>query len=126
MDETIVDDWNEKLPAIIEGYPPCDILNMDETGIFFRQLPDRTLRIRGEECSGGKRSKDRLTVVMCASMTGTFEKTWVIGKAAKPRCFKNIDIRQLPVTWRANKKSWMTVKNGYRHSTVKCSVKTGK
>ncbi len=29
VNETIVDDWNEKLPAIIEGYPPYDILNVE-------------------------------------------------------------------------------------------------
>ena len=32
----------------------------------------------------------------------------MIGKAAKPRCFRNLDIRKLPVEWRSNKKAWMT------------------
>ena len=32
----------------------------------------------------------------------------LIGKAKKPRCFKNIDVTNLPVIWRSNKKSWMT------------------
>ena len=36
------------------------------------------------------------------------EKPLVIGKAAKPRCFRNMDIRKLPVEWRSNKKAWMT------------------
>ncbi|PNF41040.1 hypothetical protein B7P43_G08225 [Cryptotermes secundus] len=36
------------------------------------------------------------------------EKTLVIGKAAKPRCFQNMDIQKLPVEWRSNKKAWMT------------------
>ena len=35
-------------------------------------------------------------------------ETLVIGKAAKPRCFQNLDIRKLPVEWRSNKKAWMT------------------
>jgi hypothetical protein len=30
------------------------------------------------------------------------------GKAAKPRCFKNLTINNLPVIWRNNKKAWMT------------------
>ena len=29
-------------------------------------------------------------------------------KAQKPRCFKNIKPEQLPVTYIANKKAWMT------------------
>nr|XP_006818922.1 PREDICTED: tigger transposable element-derived protein 6-like [Saccoglossus kowalevskii] len=35
-------------------------------------------------------------------------KPFVIGKAAKPRCFKNIDPKTLPVYWNSNKKAWMT------------------
>jgi hypothetical protein len=31
-----------------------------------------------------------------------------IGKAAKPRCFKNLKINNLPVIWRNNKKAWTT------------------
>jgi hypothetical protein len=30
------------------------------------------------------------------------------GKAAKPRCFKNLKINNLSVIWRNNKKAWMT------------------
>lgn len=32
----------------------------------------------------------------------------VIGKAENPRCFHRIEKRKLPVTWRANRKAWMT------------------
>lgn len=31
-----------------------------------------------------------------------------LGKAAKPRCFKKLNIKELPVTWRSNRTSWMT------------------
>ncbi|GBM56296.1 Tigger transposable element-derived protein 6 [Araneus ventricosus] len=41
-------------------------------------------------------------------MLGDFETPVVIGKAKKPRCFKNIDVRKLSVTWKSNKKAWMT------------------
>jgi hypothetical protein len=36
------------------------------------------------------------------------EKPIVIGKAAKPRCFKNLTIISLPVIWRNNKKTLTT------------------
>jgi len=32
----------------------------------------------------------------------------IIGKSAKPRCFKNIKITNLPVSYLANKNAWMT------------------
>jgi hypothetical protein len=40
-------------------------------------------------------------------MVGEIEKPLVIGKAAKPRCFRNLKIYNLPVIWRNNKKAWM-------------------
>jgi hypothetical protein len=53
-------------------------------------------------------SKERLTVLLCGNMAGEMEKPLVIGKAAKPRCFKNLKMNNLPVIWRNNKKAWMT------------------
>ena len=41
-------------------------------------------------------------------MDGQFMKPLVIGKSAKPRCFRNLDNNTLPVTWKHNKKAWMT------------------
>ena len=41
-------------------------------------------------------------------MEGEFEKTVVIGKSAKPRCFKNTNMQTLPVTYKAQNKAWMT------------------
>jgi len=41
-------------------------------------------------------------------MTGELEKPLVMRKAAKPRCFKNIDQKYLPVIWKSNKKAMMT------------------
>lgn len=46
--------------------------------------------------------------MLCVNMKGTFEKPLVIGKSAKPRCFKNINTKNLPVDWIHNKKAWMT------------------
>ena len=37
--------------------------------------------------------------MLCVNMDGEFEKILVIGKYGKPRCFKSIDTRTLPVTW---------------------------
>lgn len=69
--------------------------------------PDKTLKFKGEKCVGGKLSKERITVLVAANMSGTEKrKLLVIGKSKNPRCFKNI--KQLPVTYKANKSAWMT------------------
>ena len=108
VDPETVHSWKERLPEIINGYNPCDIYNMDETGLFFRALPDRSLVVKGSDCAGGKKSKERLTVALCVSTSGEIEKPLVIGKSLKPRCFKNVDTKNLPVSWTANRKAWMT------------------
>jgi hypothetical protein len=41
-------------------------------------------------------------------MVEEMEKPLVIGKAAKPRCCKNLKSNNLPVIWRNNKKAWIT------------------
>ena len=80
---------------------------MDETGLFYRALPDRTLAIKGHECIGDKKAKEWITLALCVSMTGEFERPLVIGRAAKPPCFKHLCLDKLPVTWKFNKKAWM-------------------
>ena len=102
-----VNDWKSKLPTVCEGYTPQDIFNMDETGLFYRDTPKSTFKVNGEECTGGKRSKERLTIALCASMTGEKLPALVIGKCKKPRCFKNITPKALPVIYTSNKRAWM-------------------
>jgi hypothetical protein len=67
------------------------------------------LSLKGEKCFGGKKSKERVTALVGANMDGT-EKLplLVIGKYAKPRCFKNVKI--LPCSYTNNAKAWMTGK----------------
>ena len=72
------------LPPLLEQFKPEDIYNLDETGLFFRLKPDRTLEFTGERCSGGKKSKDRLTVLVGASMSGERLPLLVIGKSKNP------------------------------------------
>lgn len=81
--------------------------NADETGLFFKCLPDRTLTFKNEKCHGGKLSKERITLLFAVNMDGSEKlRPLLIGKSAKRRCFKNV--KSLPVTYRNNRKSWMT------------------
>jgi len=38
-----IEEWAAKLPSIIQGYEPENIANGDETGLFFRALPNKSL-----------------------------------------------------------------------------------
>ena len=44
--------------------------------------------------------------MFCCSASGEKLKPMLIGKAKKPRCFKNINVTNLPVIWRSNKKKF--------------------
>ncbi|KRZ81108.1 Tigger transposable element-derived protein 6, partial [Trichinella sp. T8] len=78
------------LQVLLNDYRPDGVFNADEMGLFYRILPDKTLTFIGENCSGGKLSKERLTVLLCCNESGTeMLKPLVIGKAKNPRCFKN-------------------------------------
>ena len=88
-------------------YDPNDILNMDETGLFWKMSPDRTLATKA--ASGGKKSKDRITAALTSNATGTDDiPVWIIGKSKNPRCLKNINRKLLGIEYRYNKSKWMT------------------
>jgi hypothetical protein len=63
--------------------------------LFVWALPTKSLVVKRETYSGGKMSKERLTVLLCGNMVGEMEKPLVIGKAAKRRCFKKPKINNL-------------------------------
>lgn len=109
VDSETVSAWKEQLHMLIEDYNMDDIYNADETGMFYKAIPTKSLVMRDESCKGTKVSKDRLTCLLSSNWSGTDKlKPLVIGKSQKPRCFRNVkDFNKLPVTWRANKKAWM-------------------
>ena len=107
VDQNGIDEWQTNcLPALLKQFKAEDIFNADETGLFYRCLPDRTHVFKNDKCAGGKLSKERLTVLVTASMAGEKLPLLVIGKSVNPRCFKNI--KKLPLPYESNKKAWMT------------------
>ena len=108
VDHETCDSWkDEVLPSLLKDYKPSDIFNADETGLFFKCLPNRSLMLSTETGHGGKHSKERLSLLLGVNMDGT-EKlpSLIIGKSKKPRCFAGV--KSLPVEYTANRKAWMT------------------
>ena len=101
------DRWiQEEWPKIISEYPPNCVYNADETGLYYRALPEHTYLFRNENAKGCKTSKERLTVLCCVSLSGEKERLLVIGKSKNPRCFRGVS--QFPVDYHANSNAWMT------------------
>ena len=98
--------WSETtLLTILSNYKLENILNADEFGHFYQCLPDKAYHLKGEKCSGGKKSKVRLTGMAAASAVGEKLSMFVIWKSKNPRCFKNV--KHLPCEYKSQKKSWM-------------------
>ena len=107
VNEEVTDSWVEGvLKPTLQEFEPKDVFNLDETALFWRLLPNKTLAFKGEKCQGGKKSKDRITVLLCCNMDGS-EKLplMTIGKFIKPRCFRGVKV---PVAYEAIAKAWMT------------------
>jgi hypothetical protein len=109
VSEDIAQACRDKVQRELDGYALRDIFNCDETALFWKCLPDRTLQRLGQKCSGGKVAKDRITVLLCANADGSEKrKPLIIGKYQKPRCFKSVKPQSLGVDYCANKNAWMT------------------
>lgn len=103
-----IENWLSNIwPKLREKYSDQNIFNADELGLFYKLTPDKTLKFKDESCKGGKLSKERITVLVCANMTGSEKlKLLVIGKSANPRCFRGV--KSLPVDYKSNRRAWMT------------------
>jgi hypothetical protein len=88
--------------GLCSNYTNKDIFNMDETGLFWKMSPDRTLVTKAQ--SGGKKSKDRITIALTTNADGSEKiELWIISKSKNPRCFKHINLKLLWIQYRNNK-----------------------
>ncbi|GFR72768.1 tigger transposable element-derived protein 6 [Elysia marginata] len=99
--------WKDsQLKKLLEELSPGDIFNTDETGLFYKCLPNRTLALKGKKGTGRNIPKDQLTLLVAANMSGTEKLPFLaIFNFNKLRCLKNI---KLPTEYKANTKAWMT------------------
>ncbi|XP_049517686.1 tigger transposable element-derived protein 4-like [Dermacentor silvarum] len=96
VDSVTTSSWLLSNKELLSQYKPSDIYNADETALFYEMLPSKTLDFKGQKCHGGKHSKRRVTILLCANMDGTDKRPLlVIGRSKKPRCFKGN--RRLPM-----------------------------
>lgn len=97
----------ENLNEMLTGYSPSCIYNMDETALFWKLRPNKTICSLAKK-HGTKQSKARITVGLCVNSDGSHKlKPLVIGTAAKPVAFRRFNVN-LFVDYFSNKKAWMT------------------
>lgn len=96
--------------VIAEGHYSLEqIFNCDESGLYYKLLPSKTMAAHFEKSVAGRKTqKERITINACSNVTGTIKlPLQVIGKAKNPRCFKNVDVSALPVIYNNQTNAWM-------------------
>ena len=111
-DEEAAASYPLKLKEIIEegGYRPKQVFNMDETGLQWKKMPERTYIAKEEKVAPGfKAFKDRFTLLFGANLTGDCKlKPVMVYHSENPRALKGYNKKTLPVHWYSNKSAWMT------------------
>ena len=104
----------EQLPKIIEegGYTQDQIFNVDETGLYWKRMPDRTYIAKEEKTqSGYKAAKDRVTLLLGGNASGNCKlMPLFIHRSENPRALKNVPKESLPVIYKWNSKAWVNLK----------------
>ena len=85
------------------------MFNFDESCLYIKQIPDRTLAPKNmTSVRGTKHQLDRLTFAACFNVDGSMKLPLiVIGKSVKPHCFKNLNMDELTVFYRSQKNAWI-------------------
>jgi hypothetical protein len=91
----------------MKEYSDKDIFNCDETSLFYKLMPSKSLcsKIR----KGCKNYKDRLSLLLCCNKDGSEKLTpLIIGKYKTPRALKTFNFN-FYCEYAANDSAWMTI-----------------
>ena len=78
--------------------------------LFYRALPTKSMSVKGEEAKVGKKSKERIIVLLACSAEGEKLMPLVIGHSANSICFKGLaSLACRPVHYSP---SWKKLKGG--------------
>lgn len=92
---------------LVSEFSPNDVFNADEFGLYYSNAPRST--IGPARLMGKKKSKDRVTVLLCSNMNGTDKvNPLIVGRSRNPRCFGGRSGTELGFDYDYSGKAWMT------------------
>ena len=110
-DSSALEPFKRKLHEFIETQQLTlhQLFNCDETGLFWRMLPNKTLADSSEKTARNfKQPKERITLLAAANASGDFRMPLLmIGKSKSPRALKNVNKSALPLLYTNQTKAWM-------------------
>lgn len=116
--EPFVKELKEYISA--NGLLKSQIYNADESALFWKMLPNKTLAMGMERAIDGRKVlKQRITFMPCSNATGEHKmKLLAIGKSKNPRAIKNAVIE---IDYASSQRGWMTSNlftNWFQHKFV--------
>lgn len=79
VSEETVENWKERLKYLCKDYKLEDIFNFDQTGLFFRATPRKSLMYKSDDTKEKKTEKEKLTIALYVNAIGEKLKLIVIG-----------------------------------------------
>ena len=111
LEADLVEIRNEIKSWLGDDFSFRDVYNMDETGLFWKAMPSKTLVSQHASTAGTDEDKARITANLCCNADGSHKlPPWFIGKAQVPRAFgrHGVIAENLRMVWRSNRAAWMT------------------
>ena len=89
--------WIEGFPELTTRYEFKNIWNMDELGLYFKALSEKSHVQKSRSCKGGKKAEQSLTAALFIAADGSkVSEPVVVWKIKSPRCIKNIQSKAKP------------------------------
>nr|XP_031850389.1 tigger transposable element-derived protein 1-like [Nomia melanderi] len=106
-----------------QGYTAHQVFNANETGLWWKKMPNRTFISKKEKtASGFKVSEDRITLLLCSNASGDFmTKPLLVYRSLNPCALRGINKNTLPVYWKTNPRAWVT-RDLFRDWFLNCFV----
>ena len=104
--DEIVSSFNE----LANNYSLDQIFDCDETNLYYKMLPGRTLTTTHNDSCGTEKAKKRVIINACSNASGTIKLPLLfIGKAKHLCCIRGIDKSTLPVVYQSQKIAWVNI-----------------
>ena len=110
---SLPENYEELMRPVIQDlankkYPLNRFYNWDETGLFYKALPNYTLAKPGDDGAGMKNDKSRISILAMVNGDGFYKEIILIGKSKTPRNTNRAFFESNRTKYYNNDSAWMT------------------
>ncbi|XP_049277446.1 tigger transposable element-derived protein 6-like [Anopheles funestus] len=99
--------WADCFTSLLDEFEANDIYSIAVTGLFYKCMPEQIFKYKLKDCRDGEDAHERLTVLLCANLTGTDKlPILIIGQSSRSECF--VGTKHQSVNYECNSNAWIT------------------